>query len=35
MMAYGVAANAPFIVVQRYNRARIGRVSARRTPELA
>ena len=30
MVAYGVAANAPFIVIQRYNRPRAQRVLARR-----
>lgn len=30
MAAYGVLANAPFIAIQRYNRARIGRVLRRR-----
>ena len=29
MIAYGVAVNAPFIAVQRYNRARVGRVLRR------
>ena len=31
MVVYGIAANAPFIAVQRYNRLRVGRVLARRT----
>ena len=30
MIAYGIAVNAPFIAVQRYNRLRVERISARR-----
>ena len=32
MILFGPAFNAPFIVVQRYNRARLGRVAARARP---
>ena len=31
MVGYGVAVNAPFIAIQRYNRARVARLVARRT----
>jgi len=31
MVLYGVATNAPFIAIQRYNRARVARVLARRS----
>ena len=31
MVLYGVAANAPFIAIQRYNRARVARVLGRRS----
>ena len=35
MLAYGVAANLPFIAIQRYNRARLARIAERRAVRAA